>query len=159
MTNNVKQIEKVLMKIITMKVDLEKEIENSLKLNQILNRIESRFLIIKKQNANQSTKSEMFASVIKAITKMTKSKNAKKNIVKKTTTTNIITVKKQKLIVKIKNAIEKKELKMIFDVELCKKIKKITKNFKNETIELKYLFNENLIIFLASTTINKKIKK
>ena len=53
MTNDVKQIEKILIKIIKMlKIDLKKEIENSSNISQTLNKIESRFLIIKKQNAN-----------------------------------------------------------------------------------------------------------
>ena len=35
-----------------LKIDLKKKIENSSKLNQTLNRIDNRFLIIKKQNTN-----------------------------------------------------------------------------------------------------------
>ena len=75
---------------------------------------------------------------MKAITKMTKNENEEKNIVKKTTTINMITAKNQKkVIIKIKNEVEKKKLKMISSVELFKRLKRITKNFKSETIELK----------------------
>ena len=138
-TSDVKQIEKILIKIIEMlKIDLEKKIENSSKLNQTLNKIESRLFIIKKQNVNQSINAETYANMMKTITKMTKNENEKENIVKKTTTTNMITARKEKkLIIKMKNEIEKKKLKIILNVELLKRIKRITKNFKSKTIELK----------------------
>ena len=70
MTNNVKQIERILVKIIRMlKIDLKKEVENSSKLNQTLNKIESKNFTIKKQNANQLIKPKTYANVIRAITK------------------------------------------------------------------------------------------
>ena len=105
MTSDVKQIKTILMKIIEMlKIDLKKKIEISSKLSQTLNKIESRFFTIEKQNVNQSIKTETYANVIKTITKMTKNENEKKNIIKKTTTTNIITTKKEKkLIIKVEN--------------------------------------------------------
>ena len=121
-----------------LKIDLKKEIENSSKLSRTLSKIENRFLIIKKQNANQSIKTETYANVIKIITKITKNKNEKENIVKKTTKINMMTTKKEKkLIIKVKNEIKKKKLKMISNVEFFKRIEKITKVFKNETIKLK----------------------
>ena len=57
---------------------MKNEIEISSKLNQALNRIESRLFTIKKQNVNLSTKAETYANVIKTITKMTKNENEKK---------------------------------------------------------------------------------
>ena len=143
-----------------LKIYLKKKIEISSKLNQTLSKIESRLFIIEKQNANQLIKAETYASVMKTITKMTKNKNEKKTLVKNTTTTNIMTTRKgKKLIIRIKNEIEKKILKMISNVEFFKKIKKITKNFKIETIKLKWFFNENLIIFSTSIAVKKKLKE
>ena len=78
----------------------------------------------------------MYASVIKAITKMTKNENEKKNIVKKTTTKIMTTEKEKKLIIRVKNEFEKK-LKITAKVEFFKRIKKITNYLKNETINLK----------------------
>ena len=39
--------------------------------------------------------------------------------------------------IKVKNEIKKKKLKSIFDVELLKRIKKVTRNLESKTIELK----------------------
>ena len=117
-----------------LKIDLKKKFENSSKLNQTLSKIENRFLIIKKQNANPLTKAKTYMNVIKAITKMTKNENEKKNIVKKTTT-NRMTIKK--INHKSKKRSRKFFLKMISNVEFFKRIKRITKDLKNETIKLK----------------------
>ena len=103
-----------------LKIDLKKKIEISSKLNQTLNKIESRLFTIKKQDANQSIKTEMYTNVMKAITKMTENENEKENTVKKTTTTNMMTAKK-KVIIKVENEIEKKKLKMISNVKFLKK--------------------------------------
>ena len=80
-----------------LKIDLKKEVEISSKLNQTFNKIASRFLITKKQNANQLIKVETYANVIKTITKMTKNENEEKTIVKK----------KKKLIIRVENEVEK----------------------------------------------------
>ena len=53
MKSEIEQIEKILLKIIEMlKVDLKENVENSSKLVRTLNRIENKFQIIEKQNAN-----------------------------------------------------------------------------------------------------------
>ena len=84
MTNDEKQIEKILIKIIKMlKIDLKKEIKISSKLNQTLSKIESRLFIEKTQNANLSIKAKTYGNVIKTITKMTKNENEKKTLSKK----------------------------------------------------------------------------
>ena len=66
-----------------LKTDLKKSIKNSSKLIRTLNRIESRFQVIEKQNANQSTKAKIYASVIKTATKITRIENERKNTMKK----------------------------------------------------------------------------
>ena len=90
MRNEIKQIEKILLKMIEMfKVDLKKNVENSSKLVSTLNRRENKFQIIEKQNANQSIKAKTYASVVKAATTMTKIENEEKNAMKKMITTNM----------------------------------------------------------------------
>ena len=96
--NKTEQIKKILLKIIEMlKVDRKENVENSSKLVRTLNRIENKFQIIEKQNANSSTKAKTYASVVKAATKMTRIENEKKNAMKKMITTNMITTKKKEI--------------------------------------------------------------
>ena len=148
------------MKIIEMLKTDSKKIKSLSKLNWTLNKIETRLFIIKKQNVNQLIKTKMYTNVIKTITKITKNENERKKVVEKITTTSIIKAKREKkLILKVKSEFEKKKLRIIFDVEFFKRIKKITKIFKNETIELKWLFSDDLMIILTSTAIKKKRKK
>ena len=45
--------------------------------------------------------------------------------------------KKKELTVRIENEIEKKRLRQITDIELLKRIKRITKKSKNETMKLR----------------------
>ena len=115
-----------------LKIDLKKRSKfhrNSLNIKQ--NRKQISFY--KNQHSNQLIKAETYANVIKTITKMTKNENQKKS-----TTTNMMTTKKEKkLIIRIKSEIEKKRLKMLSNVEFFKKTKRITKDFKSKTIELK----------------------
>ena len=59
---------------------------------------------------------------------------------------------------KIENDVEKKRLRNIMNVELLKKIKKTIEYSKNETIKLKWFFNENLMLFLVSSMIKKELK-
>ena len=60
MKNEIEQIEKILLRVIEiLKADLKEDIENSSKLIRTLNRIESKLQVIKKQNANQSTKAKI----------------------------------------------------------------------------------------------------
>ena len=97
MKNEIEQIEKILMRVIEMlEVDLKENVENSSKLVRTLNRIENKFQIIEKQNANQSTKAKTYASVVKAATKMTKIENEKKNAMKKMITANMTATKKKR---------------------------------------------------------------
>ena len=97
MKNEIEQIKRILLKVIEMlKTDLKKNIESFSKLARTLNRIENRFQIIEKQNANQSTKVETYASVIKAATKIIKTENEKKNTMKKMITANLTATKKKK---------------------------------------------------------------
>ena len=79
MKSEIEQIEKILLRMIEiLKADLKKDIENSSKLVRTLNRIKSRFQIIEKQNANQSIKAKIYASVIKTATKVTRIESEKK---------------------------------------------------------------------------------
>ena len=48
-----------------------------------------------------------------------------------------MTTKKKKLTLKIENKIEKQKFAQISNVERSKKVKRTTKNFKNETIKIK----------------------
>ena len=137
MKSEIEQIERILLKMIEiLKVDLKEDIENSSKLIRTLNRIKSRFQVIEKQNANQSTKAKIYASVIKAATKITRIENEKKNTIKKMITANMTAMKK-KMTLKIENKIEKKKLQNITNVEFLKRIKKTTENSKSETMKLK----------------------
>ena len=139
MKSEIEQIKKILLKMIEMlKVDLKQDVENSSKLVRTLNRIKNRFQIIEKQNANQSIKAKTYASVVKAATKMTRIENDEKNAMKKMITTNITTTKKKKkLTMKIEKKIEKKELRIITNVELLKKSKKVIEKSKSETMKSK----------------------
>ena len=74
---------------------------------------------------------------MKMITKITKNKNEKKNIVRKTIKTKIMTAEKEKTHHKDRERNRKKKKKIIFNVESFKRIKRIKKQFKNETIKLK----------------------
>ena len=97
MKSEIEQIEEILMRVIEMlEVDLKENVENSSKLIRTLNRIENKFQIIEKQNANQSIKAKTYASVVKAATKMTKIENEEKNAMKKVTTTNMTATKKKR---------------------------------------------------------------
>ena len=97
MKNEIEQIKEILLKMIEMlKIDLKENVENSSKLVRTLNRIENKFQIIEKQNANQSIKAKTYASVVKAATKMTKIENEKENAMKKMTTTNMTATKKKR---------------------------------------------------------------
>ena len=49
--------------------------------------------------------------------------------------------KEEEIDQKVKSQIEKKNLKIISNVEFLKRIKRITKDFKNETIKLKLFFS------------------
>ena len=96
MKSEIEQIERILLKMIEiLKVDLKEDIENSSKLIRTLNRIKSRFQVIEKQNANQSTKAKIYASVIKTTTKITRIENEKKNTMKKIITANMTATKKK----------------------------------------------------------------
>ena len=95
--SEIKQVKKILLRVIEMlKANLNKNVENSSKLIRTLNRIESRFQTIEKQNVNQSIKAKTYASVMRTTTKITKIENEKKNTVKKATTANMMTTKKKK---------------------------------------------------------------
>ena len=75
---------------------------------------------------------------MKTTTKITRTENEKKNTVKKAATANMMTTKKKKeLTVRIENEVEKKKFRQITDIELLKKIKKITEKSKSETMRLK----------------------
>ena len=139
MKNEIEQIEKILLRVIEiLKADLKEDIENSSKLIRTLNRIKSRFQVIEKQNANQSIKAKIYASVIKTATKITRIENEKKNTMKKMITANMTATKKKKeMTLKIKNEIEKNKLRNITNIELLKRVKKATKNSKSETMKLK----------------------
>ena len=79
MKSEIEQIEKILLRVIEiLKADLKENIENSSKLIRTLNRIKSRFQVIEKQNANQSTKAKIYANVIKTATKVTRIESEKK---------------------------------------------------------------------------------
>ena len=110
MKNEIEQIKRILLKVIEMlKADLKENIENSRKLIRTLNRIENKFQIIEKQNANQLIKVKAYANVIKTVTKITKIENEKKNSMKKIITANITATKKEKkMTLKIENDVEKK---------------------------------------------------
>ena len=98
---------------------------NLLELAQTLNLIENRLLTIEKQNANQSTKTETYASVIKAITKMTTIENKSESIIKKSTTADIIATKKEKKVDhKNRERSEKKEITKSIQYEISKKNQK-----------------------------------
>ena len=84
---------------------------------------------------NGHPKAKTYANVIKAVTKITRIENEKKNTMKKMTTTNM-TATKKKLTLKIKNDVEKKRLRNITNVEFLKRIKRIIEESKNETIKL-----------------------
>ena len=139
MTNDVKQIERILLKVIEMlKTDLKKDVKNTSKLSRTLNRIENRLLKIEKQNANQSIRAETYASVMKTVTKVIRNENEEQSVDKKAATTNIVTARKKKeLIIRIKNDVEKTKLRLMSDVKFLKRIKRATKEFKSEAIELK----------------------
>lgn len=75
---------------------------------------------------------------MKAATKVTRDENGGEDAIKKTATANKIAAKKEKeLTVRIESEVEKTRLRMIFDIELIKRIKRVTKDFKSETIELR----------------------
>ena len=93
-----------------LKVDLKKNVENSQKLIRTLNRIENRFQIIEKQNANQSIEAKTYANVIKAVTKITKIENKRENTMKKIITVNMTATKKEND-VENSEQLRKKELK------------------------------------------------
>ena len=79
---------------------------------------------------------------------------------KKMITANMIATKKKKEItLKIENEVEKNKLRNITNIELLKRVKKATKDSKNEAMKLKRLFSENLMLFLASSMIKKELKK
>ena len=139
MKSEIEQIERILLKMIEiLKVDLKEDIENSSKLIRTLNRIKSRFQVIEKQNANQSIKAKIYASVIKTTTKVTRIEDEEKKAMKKMITANLTTTKKKKeMTLRIENEIEKNELRNITDIEFLKKIKKATENSKSETMKLK----------------------
>ena len=95
--SEIEQIERILLRVIEiLKADLKEDIENSSKLIRTLNRIKSKFQIIEKQNANQSTKAKIYVSVIKTATKITRIENEKKNTMKKMITANITATRKKK---------------------------------------------------------------
>ena len=137
--SEIEQVKKILQKVIEMlEANLKENVENSSKLIRTLNRIESRFQTIEKQNVNQSIKAKTYASVVKTTTKITRTENEKENTVKKATTTNMMTTRKKKeLTVRIENEIEKKRLRQITDIELLKRIKRITEKSKSETMKLR----------------------
>ena len=75
---------------------------------------------------------------MKTTTKITKTENEEKNTVKKAATANMMTTKKKKkLTVRIENEIEKKRLRQITDIELLKRIKRVTEKSKSETMKLR----------------------
>ena len=137
--NENEQIERILLKMIKMlKVNLKENFENTLKLIRTFNKIENRLQIIEKQNANQSTKAGTYANVMKIITKTIKNNNETNNNVKKMSTINMIAAKKEKkLTIKIKNNVENARLRTVIDIDSLKKIERITKNIKNEAIDLR----------------------
>ena len=137
--NEIEQVKKILLKVIEMlKANLKENVENSSKLIRTLNRIESKFQTIEKQNVNQSTKTKTYANVMKTTRKITRTENEKKNTVKKATTVNMMTTKKKKeLTVRIKNEIEKKRFRQITNIKLLKRIKRTTEKSKSETIKLR----------------------
>ena len=139
MKNEIEQIERILLRMIeTLKADLKEDIENSSKLIRTLNRIKSRFQVIEKQNANQSTKAKIYANVIKTATKVTRIESEKKKAMKKMITANLTATKKKKeMTLKIENEIEKNELRNITNIEFLKKVKKATEDSKSETMKLK----------------------
>ena len=138
MTSEIKQIERILLKVIErLKTDLKKDVENTSKLNRKLNRIENKLLKIEKQNVNQSIKAETYLSVVKTITKIIRNENEKKKRKKSDYSKHSSDKKKKKLIIKIKNDVEKTKLRLMFNVKLFKKIKRITKEFKSEAIKLR----------------------
>ena len=139
MKNEIEQIKKILLRMIEiLKADLKENIENSSKLVRTLNRIKSRFQIIEKQNVNQSIKAKIYANVIKTATKVTRIESEKKKAMKKMITANLTATKKKKeMTLKIENEIEKNELRNITDVELLKRVKRVTKDSKSETMKLK----------------------
>ena len=61
-----------------LKANLKENVENLSKLIRTLNRIESKFQTIEKQNVNQLTKAKICANVIKTTTKITRIENEKK---------------------------------------------------------------------------------
>ena len=73
-----------------------------------MNKIESRFFTIKKQNVNQSIKTKTYANVMKTITKMTKNENEKKYCQKNNDDKYDDNTKKKIFIIKVKNEVEKK---------------------------------------------------
>ena len=96
-TNNVKQMKRILLKMIDMlKKNTKKKIENQSKLSLTLNQIENKILNIEKQNVNQLIKAKTYVSVMKTATKIIKTKNESEHIVKKAATANMITTKKKK---------------------------------------------------------------
>ena len=137
--NEIEQMKEVLLRIIEMlKANLKENVENSSKLIRTLNRIESKFQTIEKQNVNQSIKAKTYASVMKTTTKMTRIENEKKNTVKKAATANMMTTKiKKELTVQIENEIKKKRFRQITNIKLLKKIKSATEKSKNETMKLR----------------------
>ena len=139
MKSEIEQIERILLRMIEMlKTDLKEDIESFSKLIRTLNRIENKFQIIEKQNANQSTKVETYASVIKAATKITKTENENENTMKKIITANMTaTRKKKKMTMKIENEVEKKRLRNVTNIEFLKRIKKVIENSKSEAMRLK----------------------
>ena len=139
MKNEIEQIKRILLRVIEiLKADLKENIENSSKLIRTLNRIESRFQVIEKQNANQSIKAKIYASVIKTATKITRIENERENAMKKMITANLTATKKKKeMMLRIENEVEKNKLRNITNIELLKRIKRITKNSKSERMKLK----------------------
>ena len=64
--SEIEQIKKILLRMIEMlKANLKENVENSSKLIRTLNRIESKFQTIEKQNVNQSIKTKTYANVMK----------------------------------------------------------------------------------------------
>ena len=137
--SEIEQMKKILLKMIEMlKANLKENVENSSKLIRTLNRIESKLQTIEKQNVNQSIKTKTYANVMKTTTKIIRIENEKKNTVKKAATANIMTTKKKKeLTVRIENEIEKKRFRQITNIELLKRIKKVTEKSKSETVKLR----------------------
>ena len=160
MKSEIEQIKKILLRMIeVLKIDLKEDIESFSKLVRTLNRIENKFQTIEKQNANQSIKVKTYANVIKAATKITRIKNENENTMKKMITANMTATKKEKkMTMKIENEVEKKKLQNVTNIEFLKRIKRAIENSKSETMKLKWLFSENLMLFLASSMIKKELK-